>query len=624
MTRHEYDEASNLKLSTDANNAITQRTYDALNRLTSSVATKGATSETVGYAYDAATSGRFSIGRLSAMSDPTGSTSYFYDRRGLVREEQKNIASAVYSTTYQHDANGNRNAIRSPSARIVSFMFDFANRPVSATTTAAGTTTSLVTSANYFPFGPATELVYGNGSTRTRVFDARHRIFTNTLTGANGQIVASYQYGYDGAGNVLHLHDLVTPGYDRDFAYDDLSRLVTANTGAALWRTGSYTYDAMGNLLSAGSATVNYYRTFSYAGTTPKLVSEAEGGTTRPVTYDAAGNEIAVGTSTFAYSPRGYLSSRDGVTYGYDGRGIRTTRTDSGGARQITLYDPDLRLLGETESSTSSAPPIAYDYIWFDGEPLAQATSTTNALRWYFNDHLGQPILLTDASTAVVWRAEYEPYGAVNTYRAGASEHQPLRFPGQEQEQGSDLSYNIFRWYRAGWGRYTQVDPVGLRIGSSTNLYSYVDGRPTFAFDRLGLVSSAADCPKNACCTPAAMEQEFQKAWNFALTHQKDYDLSIGSLCSGQSCDTSAFELRKDIEEFVKPKCWVTSSQLTKGGLLGKVINPVTKFLFGINAWVHVVVKFKPCNADLSSKYIDLYTHPNYGVLDPSQELDHP
>lgn len=126
------------------------------------------------------------------------------------------------------------------------------------------------------------------------------------------------------------------------------------------------------------------------------------------------------------------------------------------------------------------------------------------------------------------------------------------------------------------------------------------------------------------CCTMQAMNKEFDAAWNYALMHQKDYDWSLEGSCTGESCGTMADKLRHDIEAFVKPKCFITSTQLTKGGLVGKAINPVTKKLFGINAWVHYVVKFTPCNADLTPKYIDLYTHPNYGLLPPDQELDHP
>lgn len=47
--------------------------------------------------------------------------------------------------------------------------------------------------------------------------------------------------------------------------------------------------------------------------------------------------------------------------------------------------------------------------------------------------------------------------------------------------------YNIFRWYRAGWGRYTQADPLGVAF-SDINPYGYVGGNPVLYVDPTGLV----------------------------------------------------------------------------------------------------------------------------------------
>jgi uncharacterized protein RhaS with RHS repeats len=44
----------------------------------------------------------------------------------------------------------------------------------------------------------------------------------------------------------------------------------------------------------------------------------------------------------------------------------------------------------------------------------------------------------------------------------------------------------VFRWYRAGWGRYTQADPLGLR--ADVNLFRYGVASPLVNIDRLGLV----------------------------------------------------------------------------------------------------------------------------------------
>lgn len=46
-------------------------------------------------------------------------------------------------------------------------------------------------------------------------------------------------------------------------------------------------------------------------------------------------------------------------------------------------------------------------------------------------------------------------------------------------------AYNIFRWYRPGWSRYTQRDSLGLFAGN--NLYAYVENRPIIAADPFGL-----------------------------------------------------------------------------------------------------------------------------------------
>jgi RHS repeat-associated protein len=153
---------------------------------------------------------------------------------------------------------------------------------------------------------------------------------------------------------------------------------------------------------------------------------------------------------------------------------------------RYSLYTPELNLMAESETTAASSPAISYEYVWFGGQPVAQLDVATNTTHWTFTDHLGTPILQTNATGAVDWRVEYEPYGTVNTIRAGSVRHQPLRFPGQEFDDSSpDRNYNIFRWYRGGWGRYAQSDPVGL--GSDINLYAYVSENPLTIIDPFGL-----------------------------------------------------------------------------------------------------------------------------------------
>jgi RHS repeat-associated protein len=161
------------------------------------------------------------------------------------------------------------------------------------------------------------------------------------------------------------------------------------------------------------------------------------------------------------------------------------------GTRELFLYTPEMNLLAETELSTSVHPLIANEYLWWNGHPIAQV-DVTGLTSWTFTDHLGTPILQTSAQQGIVWRAEYEPFGEVYTLRS-YDRHQPLRLPGQEAEElglgengVTDRSYNVHRWYRGEWGRYTQADPLGVGEGG-INIYRYASGNPLANTDPDGL-----------------------------------------------------------------------------------------------------------------------------------------
>jgi len=223
------------------------------------------------------------------------------------------------------------------------------------------------------------------------------------------------------------------------------------------------------------------------------------------VSYDAVGNETLVGSGSFAYSSRNNLSTGDGLTYTYDGRGVRTVVRDASGNKRYFFYTPELSLLAETTLAPNPSTTGGYEYVWFNGHPAAEENGGTH---WTFTDHLGTPLLLTDSTgTGIFWRVEYEPYGRVFTLRT-SDQHQPLRFPGQEAEQlnflpngRTERDYNIFRWYRYGWGRYSQVDPIlnppvaaelfrqkgSTLFATEGTPFAYAGDNPVFARDPFGL-----------------------------------------------------------------------------------------------------------------------------------------
>ena len=187
-------------------------------------------------------------------------------------------------------------------------------------------------------------------------------------------------------------------------------------------------------------------------------------------------------------------------------------QTASASSRRYSFYTPELNLMAESEYTDGASPAIAHEYIWFAGQPVAQIDSATSTTHWTFTDHLGTPILQTGATPAVTWRAEHEPYGQIYQLRSGQNRHQPLRFPGQEAEQLSlgingytERSYNIFRWYRARWGRYSQTDPSGL--APDQNLFRYVKSNPVRLTDSRGLQTSGPCDQTSAACVKCRNEK---------------------------------------------------------------------------------------------------------------------
>lgn len=77
----------------------------------------------------------------------------------------------------------------------------------------------------------------------------------------------------------------------------------------------------------------------------------------------------------------------------------------------------------------------------------------------------------------------------LTVYAVVAGSHaddQPLRFPGQQvtySTAAGEENYNIFRWHRSGWGRYTQEDP----FEQPGKEYAYALGNPILYTDALGL-----------------------------------------------------------------------------------------------------------------------------------------
>ena len=147
---------------------------------------------------------------------------------------------------------------------------------------------------------------------------------------------------------------------------------------------------------------------------------------------------------------------------------------------QSTVYHYDLagQLIAETDGDGN----LIKVYVWLHGQPLAQV-GASGAVYYYHNDHLGTPQRMTDGSGAVVWAADYLPFGQADVNVGTVVNN--LRFAGQYYDAETGLHYNYHRYYDPQLGRYLRADPIGLKGG--INPYLYVQNNPVNWIDPLGL-----------------------------------------------------------------------------------------------------------------------------------------
>lgn len=512
-TAYTYDDAGNRKTQTDARAITATYAYDALNRLTS--VTYPTAAENVSYLYDSSNTvcqagETFALGRLSKMTDQSGTTEYCYDRFGNTTRKVQATGGQVHVVRYSYNKSNQLATTTYPDGALIDYVRDTQARVKEVGFTPSGGARQVVVkNAAYLPAGPASSWQTGNNRTLTRGYDQNYRATTvydagtNTATNAAGLVDDGLNIGYQ-YNNASSLKEIRAASQSSTtirakFDYDTLGRLTARNNAAGVVQE-SYTYDKIGSRLSntvGGTTTA-----FSYAATSHRLT--AVGAIAR--TYEANGNLSTVGSTTKEYTynnaNRMSVAKAGGTiqgTYVYNGMGEQVQRQTSITTRFV--YDESGQLIGQYNAA---GQPIQ-QYIWMDGVPVGVLTGST--LRYVQTDQLGTTRAVVDPTQQkAVWRwdesTEAFGNGAPNTDPDGDSVQFvfDLRFSGQRYDQASGLHYNFYRDFEPATGRYTQSDPIGLNGGIST--YGYVSGNPTKNIDPFGLSQNAYILGIHAGLTP--------------------------------------------------------------------------------------------------------------------------
>jgi len=121
---------------------------------------------------------------------------------------------------------------------------------------------------------------------------------------------------------------------------------------------------------------------------------------------------------------------------------------------------------------------------------------------YYELDHRMMPVRLWDQNGQIAWQGNADAWGNCQPETFNNAIHQPLRLPGQFEDELTGIVQNRFRDYDPATGRYLTPDPYGIKGGLSSYRYT---PNPVDYVDPLGLDFESVVTTKNAQKGPEAV-----------------------------------------------------------------------------------------------------------------------
>jgi len=295
----------------------------------------------------------------------------------------------------------------------------------------------------------------------------------------------------------------------------------------------TYTLDNAGNRTSKvnqlNGVTENYTYDPTYQLTQVQQIIGGNSSTSESYTYDAVGNRLsALNVASYTYNSSNQLtSSSDGYSYTYDFNGNTLTRANTSGTTQyawdfenrltsVTLpngggvvsfkYDPLGRRIQKSE------PSGTYDYFYDVMNVIEEVDSGGNALARYTHgtvidetlsmlsggttlynlaDGLGSVTSLSNSAGTLSNTYNFDSFGK-QTASTGTLSN-PLQYTGTEFDQETGLYFNRARYYNPSAARFISEDPIAFEGG--INFYPYSFNSPINLRDPSGRSAAAATWP---------------------------------------------------------------------------------------------------------------------------------
>ncbi|RJQ16385.1 MAG: hypothetical protein C4560_09415, partial [Nitrospiraceae bacterium] len=441
---YQYDANGNLTSQTDAKSQTITFTYDALNRI---ILKDYPTGTDITYIYDEIFSSN-PKGRLTTLTDNSGTTGFYYDSMGQITKMVKTIASdqSTYTTQTQYDPLGRVKKIIYPDTSEIDYTYD-GNGNVKDIKSGAQT---YATYNSYNALGNPLLITYGNGVTTTYQYHSENnRLFTIT-TNKQTTGLMNLSYYYDWAGNITKIQDHLDGTKTRSYAYDDLDRLIEADSqsyGGKLL----YQYDKIGNMTYNCKYGYYFYDDPEHVHAVTKI-RKADGTLIDSYSYDANGNMISGANRMLTYDydnrPVSIIYGNNAVVNVYDASGNRVQKMISAPSQNITKYIGQLYECDENGCTK---------YIFAGTRRMAQEKG--GETYYYHTDHLESSSVMTDTNGVNVEQMFYYPYGEMTGFHTGTI-NVKHKFSGHEYDGETGLYYMGARYYDPKLARFISADTI--------------------------------------------------------------------------------------------------------------------------------------------------------------------
>ncbi|HEX8500465.1 MAG TPA: S8 family serine peptidase [Pyrinomonadaceae bacterium] len=451
------------------------------------------------FTYDAA-------GNRKTQTDQGGSSTYQYDGLGRLTSEARtfNGLGGSYPLVYTYNLADQLASITDPAGQTINYDYDKVGNLEAMTGSSYGNVTQYASGMKYRAWGAVKEWDLGNGLRMSQGYDTRQRLrryhVRRPTAPAGTADLALGDYEYEADGRVGTMYDRTDPGFDRSYTYDLVGRLAYANTASSAFYQ-SYGYDEFGHMTYRGNGSWRFYEnTFSQYRNNRNISTQ-----TGPPAYPTC---CPPPTVVWQYDAAGNVTQDHNKKYFYDAAGNKVraeVTTVSGFTERLWIYqdyDADGEPVKRVEQRQSGSGPYSFVHTHYvrssvlDGkvvteldqfgakrltyvraEQAAVAKQAGGEVYWVHTDPVTGSLRESNNGGFLLSRFEYDPLG----------DEVPLTDPAPPEEQTPDYEY------AGGYG--DSGNPYDGASGCT------LDGQPVPCSLAMSLVNigAAAQCPNNYC-----------------------------------------------------------------------------------------------------------------------------